>query len=98
MSTEQTPEPSAQTAEPSNVVLQRFFETSASARRAASHLKSAAQVAVKFTDVPGGFYFSLSEGKPRFFSGPPPDPQFQLTNATGAVTAISAPPHAVVSG
>jgi len=96
MSTEQTPEPSAQTAEPSNVVLQRFFETSASARRAASHLKSAAQVAVKFTDVPGDFHFALSEGKPRFFSGPAQDPDFELTMAPGAVTAIAAQPDAEV--
>src|SRR5881628_3099140 len=89
MATEQTPEPS-------NVVLQRFFETSESARKAASHLKSAAQVAVRFTDVPGEFHFGLAEGKPRFFTGAAKDPDFELTMAPGAVTAIAAQPNADV--
>src|SRR6202171_1735220 len=85
-----------QTSEPSNIVLQRFFETSESARKAASHLKSAAQVAVRFTDVPGDFYFVLVEGKPRFLTGAAKDPDFELTLAPGAVTAIAAQPDADV--
>src|SRR3954466_7430259 len=89
MSTEQTPEPS-------NAVLQRFFETSESARRAAAHLKSAAQVAVRFIDVEGEFHFALAEGKPRFFQGPAKDPDFELTMGPGAVTAIAAQPNADV--
>src|SRR3954462_4642939 len=101
MSTEQTPEPSnvvpePSNPEPSNVVLQRFFETSESARKAASHLKSAAQVAVRFTDVPGEFHFGLAEGKPQFFTGAAKDPDFELTMAPGAVTAIAAQPNADV--
>src|SRR5919201_161795 len=44
MATEQTPEPP-------NVILQRFFETSESARKAAAHLRSAAEVGVQFADV-----------------------------------------------
>jgi hypothetical protein len=89
MSTEQTPEPS-------NVVLQRFFETSESARKAAAHLKSAAQVGVRFTDVPGDFHFALIEGKPRFLNGPAKDPDFELTMAPRAVVAIAAKPDADV--
>ena len=89
MSTEQTPEPS-------NVVLQRFFETSETARKAASHLKAAAQVAVRFTDVPGEFHFALAEGKPRFYEGPAKDPDFELTMAPRAVSAIAAQPNAEV--
>src|ERR671924_240455 len=87
---------SDQTPEPSNVVLRRFFETSESARRAASHLKSAAQVAVRFTDVPGDFHFALVEGKPRFLDGPAKDPDFELTMAPAAVIAIAAQPNADV--
>src|SRR5258705_13683534 len=86
--------PSEQTPEPSDVVLQRFFENSASARRAASHLKSAAQVDVRFTDVPGEFHFALAEAKPRFFTGPAKDPDFGLTLAPDAVPAIAAQPDA----
>ena len=89
METEQTPEPS-------NLVLQRFFETSESARKAAAHLKSAAQVGVRFTDVPGDFHFALIEGKPRFMDGAPHDPDFDLTLAPGAVSAIAAQPNADV--
>jgi hypothetical protein len=88
--------PSDQTPEPSNVVLRRFFETSESARKAASHLKSAAQVGVRFTDVPGDFHFALVEGKPRFLDGPARDPDFELTMAPAAVTAIAAQPDADV--
>jgi hypothetical protein len=87
---------SDQTPEPSNLVLQRFFETSASARKAASHLKSAAQVGVRFTDVPGDFHFALVEGKPRFLTGQAKDPDFELTIAPAAVIAIAAQPDADV--
>jgi len=48
MATEQLPEPS-------NIVLRRFFETSESARKAASHLKAPAEVGVRFTDVAGEY-------------------------------------------
>ena len=58
MATEQTPEPS-------NVVLQRFFESSASARRASAHLRKAAEVGVLFTDVPGAYHFKLVDGSYR---------------------------------
>jgi hypothetical protein len=89
MSHEQTPEPS-------NVVLQRFFETSESARKAAAHLKAKAEVGVKFTDVPGTYRFTLVDGKPRFLDGAAKDPDFELTLAPGAVTAIAAQPNADV--
>ena len=82
--------------EPSNVVLQRFFESSESARRASSHLRKAAQVGVKFTDIPGDYTFKLVDGAPRFLSGPAEDPDFVLTMAPGAVTAIAAQPNADV--
>jgi hypothetical protein len=87
---------SQQSVEPSNVVLQRFFESSESARRASSHLKKAAEVGVRFTDVPGDFHFKLVDGKPRFMSGAPADPDFDLTLAPGAVRAIAAQPNADV--
>src|SRR5436305_10306130 len=89
MATEQTPEPS-------NVVLQRFFETSESARKPAAHLKGAAEVGVTFTDVPGDFHFLLMDGKPRFVGGKAKDPDFELTMAPGAVSAIAAQPNADV--
>lgn len=89
MTTEQTPEPS-------NVVLQRFFESSAAARKASASLKKAAEVAVRFTDVPGDYVFRLIEGKPRFSPGKAEDPDFELTMAPGAVTAIAAQPDADV--
>jgi len=88
--------PDEQTPEPSNVVLQRFFETSRSAHRAASHLKPAAEVGVKFTDLPGHYRFTLVEGKPRFLDGTPKDPDFELTMAPGAVSALAAQPDADV--
>src|SRR5207237_8745951 len=72
---------------PSNVVLQRFFEQSEAARRASSSLKKAAQVAVRFTDVPGDFVFRLIEGKPRLCEGRAEHAGFELTMAPGAVTA-----------
>src|SRR5947199_7744234 len=89
MSTEQPPEPS-------NVILQRFFETSESARKAAAHLRSAAEVGVQFTDVEGDFRFTMVDGKPRFLDGKARDPDFELTLAPGAVTAIAAQPNADV--
>src|SRR5919201_5254722 len=89
MATEQTPEPS-------NIVLQRFFETSESARKAAAHLRSAAEVGVQFTDVQGDFRFALVDGKPRFLDGKAKDPDFELTMAPGAVMAIAAQPDADV--
>jgi len=88
--------PPEQTPEPSNIVLQRFFETSESARRAAAHLKPAAEVGVRFTDVPGDFRFTVVEGKPRFFDGAAKDPDFELTMSPGAVTALAAQPNADV--
>jgi hypothetical protein len=87
---------SEQTPEPSNIVLQRFFETSESARRAASHLKAAAEVGVRFTDVPGEYRFQVVDGKPRFLDGKAKDPDFELTMAPGAVTALAAHPNADV--
>jgi hypothetical protein len=89
MVTEQTPEPS-------NVVLQRFFESSESARKASAHLKKTAEVGVRFTDVPGDFHFKLIDGQPRFMTGAPQDPDFELTLAPGAVSAIAARPNADV--
>ena len=58
-----------QTAEPSNLVLRRFFETSESARKAAAHLKSAAQVGVRFTDVPGDSTLPWSRESHGFSTG-----------------------------
>ena len=87
---------SQQTPEPSNLVLQRFFESSESARKASAHLKKAAEVGVRFTDVPGDFHFKLIDGRPRFISGAPADPDFDLTLAPGAVAAIAAQPNADV--
>ena len=89
MATEQSPEPS-------NVVLQRFFESSASARRASAHLRKAAEVGVLFTDVPGAYHFKLVDGSPRFLQGAAADPDFELTMAPGAVSAIAAQPNADV--
>lgn len=85
-----------QTPEPSNIVLQRFFETSESARKAAAHLKAAAEVGVTFTDVPGEYRFTLVDGKPRFLDGRAKDPDFELTMAPGAVSALAAQPNADV--
>ena len=85
-----------QTPEPSNVVLQRFFQSSEAARKASSSLKKAAEVAVRFTDMPGDYVFRLVDGKPNFSSGRADDPDFELTMAPGAVTAIAAQPNADV--
>jgi hypothetical protein len=98
MTTEGTSAPAGKstTTEPSNVVLQRFFETSESARRAAGSLKKAAEVAVRFTDVPGDFHFKVIDGKPRFITGAAADSDFDLLLAPGAVAAIAAQPNADV--
>jgi len=82
--------------EPSNVVLQRFFEASEAARRASAPMRKAAEVGVRFTDVPGDFNFKLIDGKPRFQEGAAADPDFVLTLAPGAVSAIAAQPEAEV--
>src|SRR5947208_15899332 len=81
---------------PSNVILQEFFESSEAARRASAPLKKAAEVGVRFTDVEGEFHFKLIEGKPRFQQGRAADPDFELTMAPGAVSAIAAQPNADV--
>ena len=80
----------------SEVKLRRFFETSAASRRAASSLRKAAEVGVRFTDVPGDFRFHSVEGKPAFEAGKAMDPDFELTLAPGAVAAITAQPQADV--
>jgi hypothetical protein len=80
----------------SEVKLRRFFETSEASRRAASSLKKAAEVGVRFTDVPGDFRFHSVEGKPAFEAGKAMDPDFELTLAPGAVEAITAQPQADV--
>ena len=82
--------------EPSNLVLQKFFESSEAARRASAPLKKAAQVGVRFTDVPGEFHFKLIDGKPRFSEGKADDPDFELTMGPEAVVAIAAKPDADV--
>src|SRR5258708_12161006 len=86
MATDQTPEPS-------NVVLQRFFESSEAARRASSPLKKAAAVAVRFTDVPGEFHFKLIDGKPRFSEGRAEDPDFRLPMPPGPCSPTAPQPH-----
>jgi len=83
-------------AEPSNARLRRFFETSEAGRRAAASLKKAAEVGVRFTDVPGDFRFHVVDGRPVFESGKAMDPDFDLTLAPGAVAAITARPDADV--
>lgn len=80
----------------SEVKLRRFFETSEAARRAASSLRKAAEVGVRFTDVPGDFRFHSVDGKPAFEVGKAMDPDFELTLAPGAVDAITAQPQADV--
>ena len=76
--------------------LRRFFETSEAARRAASSLRKAAEVGVRFSDLPGEFRFHSVEGKPAFEMGKAMDPDFELTLAPGAVEAITARPQADV--
>jgi len=84
--------PQAPAAEPSDQLLQRFFETSSAARKAASSLGKAAEVGVTFTDVPGEFRFYLEAGKPRFGPGKAADPDFILTMGPGAVAEIASKP------
>ncbi len=96
MTTEQTSAPPQPAPEPSDALLRRFFETSETARKASSSLKKAAEVSVRFTDVPGDFRFLVSEGKPKFLSGKAVDPDFDLTLAPGAVRAIAGRPDAEV--
>ena len=82
--------------EGSETKLRRFFETSDASRRAASSLRKAAEVGVRFTDVPGDFRFHSVDGKPAFEAGKAMDPDFELTLAPGAVAAITARPQADV--
>jgi len=82
--------------EGSETKLRRFFETSDASRRAASSLRKAAEVGVRFTDVSGDFRFHSIDGKPAFEAGKAMDPDFELTLAPGAVAAITAQPHADV--
>jgi len=82
--------------EGSETRLRRFFETSEASRRAASSLRKAAEVGVRFTDVPGDFRFHSVDGKPAFEAGKAMDPDFELTLAPGAVAAITARPQADV--
>jgi hypothetical protein len=82
--------------ERSETRLRRFFETSDASRRAASSLRKAAEVGVRFTDVPGDFRFHSVDGKPAFEAGKAMDPDFELTLAPGAVAAITARPQADV--
>jgi hypothetical protein len=82
--------------EASETRLRRFFETSDASRRAASSLRKAAEVGVRFTDVPGDFRFHSVDGKPAFEAGQAMDPDFELTLAPGAVAAITARPSADV--
>lgn len=96
MTTEQTSAAPAKPTEPSDKILQRFFETSDAARKASSPLKKAAEVAVRFTDVPGDFFFTVADGTPKFNAGKAKDPDFELTMAPGAVAAIAAQPNADV--
>lgn len=94
MTAEQT-SPSSQSTpqtERSDQRLQRFFETSSAARKAASSLRKAAEVAVNFTDVPGDFRFYIEDGKPRFGPGRASDPDFELTMGPGAVSDIASKP------
>ena len=78
----------------SEVKLKRFFETSEAARRAASSLRKAAEVGVRFTDLAGTFRFHSIEGRPAFEAGEAMDPDFELTLAPGAVDSITAKPQA----
>ena len=77
-------------------MLRTFFETSEAGRRAASSLKKAASVAVRFTDVAGDFRFHAENGKPRFEIGKAEEPDFDLTLAPGAVRDICSKPGADV--
>src|SRR5207302_203572 len=78
--------------ETSDVLLRRFFDTSAAAARAARSLRKAAEVAVRFTDVPGDFRFHVEDGKPHLVPGAAQDPDFELSLPPGAVKALCADP------
>ena len=96
MTTEQpsvAPQPAP---EKTDAILRRFFETSETARKASSSLKKAAEVGVRFTDVPGDFRFVMADGRPKFLSGKAEDPDFDLTMAPGAVRTIASKPDAEV--
>lgn len=82
------PAPAASQPVPSDVALTKFFSASAAARTAAASLGRAAEVGVTFTDVPGSFRFFSDGGKPVLAPGAAKDPDFYLTLAPGAVTAI----------
>ncbi len=82
--------------EASDAILRRFFETSETARKASASLRKAAEVGVRFTDVPGDFRFVMADGKPKFLSGKASDPDFDLTLAPGAVRTIAGKPDAEV--
>lgn len=82
--------------EPSDVLLTRFFDTSAAARAAASSLSSKAEVAVRFTDVAGEFRFFADGKKPRLTPGTAHEPDFELLLGPGAVRNIAAHPDADV--
>jgi hypothetical protein len=83
-------------AQDSAEMMRQFFETSDAGRRAASSLKKAAAVGVRFTDVAGEFQFHVVSGEPRFEAGAAEDPDFELTLAPGAVRDICSKPHADV--
>ena len=96
MTTEQpsaAPQPAAET---SDAILRRFFETSETARKASSSLKKAAEVGVRFTDLPGDYRFVMADGRPKFLDGKASDPDFDLTLAPGAVRSIAGKPDADV--
>src|SRR5437868_13678718 len=76
----------------SDVLLRRFFETSAAGRRAAASLRRGATVGVRFTDVPGDFRFYAQDGRPHFDMGKARDPDFVLTLAPGAARALACMP------
>ena len=71
--------PAAAVLQDSAGMMRQFFQSSEAARRAASSLKKAASVGVRFTDVPGEFRFHAEGGEPRFETGRADDPDFELT-------------------
>lgn len=85
----ETPAPPAPT---SDALLTRFFEVSTAARTAASSLGAKAEVAVRFTDVPGDWRFLAEGHKPRLVKEKAHDPDFELELAPGAVRTIAARP------
>jgi hypothetical protein len=77
--------PPAQPAESSDALLRKFFESSKAARHAAGSLRKSAEVAVRFSDVPGDFRFHVEAGKPELSPGAARDPDFELLMSPGAV-------------